>query len=80
MTATRRTKKRTQGNVTFSCERVEIDALKAAAKKRGLALATVARALTLRYFKVKAVRRRALGPKARTQSRWKAPRKVAKVA
>jgi hypothetical protein len=64
-------------NVTFLLDAREIRELRRAAKKRGLAMATVARALTLNYFGVKARDRISVGPSAQGTRGWKAPRKRA---
>ena len=63
-------------NVTFVLDAHEIKELRRAAKRRGLAVATVARVLTLRYFKVKIRERASVGPKATETKGWKARRRV----
>ena len=63
-------------NVTFVLDAREIRELRRAAKERGLAVATVARALTLRYFSVKARKRAAVGPKAMGTKGWQARRRA----
>jgi len=61
-------------NVSFLLDDRELRDLRRAAKARGLAIATVARTLTLRYFDVKSRERAAVGPKAKGMAKWAPPR------
>jgi len=61
-------------NVTFFCDKREFRELRRSAKRRGLAVATVARVLALRHFDVEPSVRRATGPKTQATSKWLASR------
>jgi len=60
-------------NVSFLLDAREIKQLRRAAKRRGLAIATVARMLTLRYFDVQPRDRAAVGPRAKGMADWTPP-------
>lgn len=62
------------GNLSFWLDAREMRELRAAARKRDLAVATVARALTLRYFGIEASERSAVGPYAEGTKGWRPPR------
>lgn len=58
-------------NITFQLDARESRAVLAAAQRRGLALATVARALLLRYLGVKPSPRQKTGPNAIKMRDWR---------
>ena len=57
-------------NVTFVLDAREIRELRRASRKSGIAIAAVARTMTLMVFGVKASERVATGPKSEATARW----------